>query len=165
MVSCLTNVLLKASTAQSDLGLCSNWVLEEGQGRKLATGEHSPLLRPWVAAGLLDAAQDSLWGRAWPSPSLPQTYHNLFYPPSATSYQVQTLGFLNNYFILRRGSVPYSNSSYVGTHPLVYRASSPPGMTVLTRGSSSLSFLRGQSMVTADTDSGASQPACIDSQL
>ena len=50
-------------------------------------------------------SQEPLSGSTWPSHLLPQTYHDLFYPPSASRYQMQTLRFLNNCLMIQLCSI------------------------------------------------------------
>lgn len=89
---------------QPDLEVCSDGVLEEGRWGKVAPRELSPLSES------SRLSQEPLSGTAWPSHSLPQTYHNLFYLPSASRYQMQTLRFLNNCFMIQVCSIQFNSS-------------------------------------------------------
>lgn len=90
VLSVLTHVSLKEGRAQSDFTLCSDcsaggW-RQEGGG---SPAEHSQAARSLRKLGAHQVFQTQpgllFQGRAWPSPSFPQTYRNLFYPPWISS--------------------------------------------------------------------------------
>lgn len=90
VLSVLTHVSLKESRAQSDFTLCGDcsaggWRLEAGGWGKPCRAQ-SGCSRQLGAHQVFQTQPGLLFqGRAWPSPSFPQTYRNLFYPPWISS--------------------------------------------------------------------------------